>query len=209
MSIPGAEVIEVHRSIGHIHNSSQKDEGRHIVLRNVPEEIFTRLGSDLLLPIRHHLTLNHTDRGRCDLIDWIYKDPTRPDYTRIFLHYECTLKKYEKKFFTNTRLSENGSLIISNVTPENDGIYIVIVYNSTGERIQRDYYIVHVEGQVWSRIRHFLSPIAVFVFYTVLLIFIVNDLRKMKNEKNRSERKTRRRDQMEMEMEPTYYNDRN
>ncbi|XP_077335657.1 uncharacterized protein LOC143981569 [Lithobates pipiens] len=64
-------------------------------------------------------------------------------------------------------------------------------------------------GEVWPGIRHLLSPIAVFVLYTVLLIFIVNDLRKMKDEKNRSERKTRRRDQMEMEMEPTYYNDRN
>ncbi|PIO13537.1 hypothetical protein AB205_0071240, partial [Aquarana catesbeiana] len=68
-------------------------------------------------------------------------------------------------------------------------------------------------GEVLSGMRsgqsHLLSPIAVFVFYTVLLIFIVNDLRKMKNEKNQRERRTRRRDQMEMEMEPTYYDDRN
>ncbi|XP_073470728.1 uncharacterized protein [Aquarana catesbeiana] len=61
---------------------------------------------------------------------------------------------------------------------------------------------------LWSDWSRLLSPIAVFVLYTVLLVFIVNDLRKMKNEKNRSERRMRRTDQMEMEMEPTYYNDR-
>ncbi|XP_077335490.1 uncharacterized protein LOC143981497 [Lithobates pipiens] len=260
---------------------------------NVQEEIFTRPGSDLLIPIRIHLTLNHPDTRRCDRIDWHYNDPTGHYYITIQEHGGCRLRKSHHVPSPNTRLSENGSLIISNVTPENDGRYSVDIYNSTGHRIQTDDYIVHVEvpvsvpllhvsclrngsaeiscrveegtkpnihlsvigesqerysastnnitaivespgpwnitctvenevsrseesragvtcpGEVWPGIRHLLSPIAVFVLYTVLLIFIVNDLRKMKDEKNRSERKTRRRDQMEMEMEPTYYNDRN
>ncbi|XP_077335629.1 uncharacterized protein LOC143981558 isoform X2 [Lithobates pipiens] len=259
---------------------------------NVPE-IFTRPGSDLLIPIRHHVTLNHPDTGRCDRIDWHYKYPTGHYYITIQEHWGCRLRKSDNIPSPNTRLSENGSLIISNVTPENDGRYRVIIYSSAGHHTQIDYYTVHVEvpvsvpllhvscprngsaeiscrveegtkpnirlsvigesqkrhststnnitaivgspgpwnitctvengvsrseesragvtcpGEVWPGIRHLLSPIAVFVLYTVLLIFIVNDLRKMKDEKNRSERKTRRRDQMEMEMEPTYYNDRN
>ncbi|PIO27772.1 hypothetical protein AB205_0107860 [Aquarana catesbeiana] len=57
-------------------------------------------------------------------------------------------------------------------------------------------------GTRWG---HFLSSGAVFILYTGLLIFMVNDLRKMKNEKNRRERGTMRRDHMEME--PTYYDD--
>ncbi|XP_077335633.1 uncharacterized protein LOC143981560 isoform X2 [Lithobates pipiens] len=345
------------------------------------QEIFTRTGSDLLIPIRHHLTLNHTDRRRCDRIDWQYQDPTRHYYIKIQEHEGCRLTKSDNIPSPNTRLSENGSLIISNVTPRNDGKYRVDIYNSAVDYILTDDYTIHVEvpvsvpllhvtcprngtaeiscrveegtkpnirlsviggsqerystspnhitaivrspgpwnitctvenevsrseesragvtcpvpvsdpvldvrclhndsaeiscwvengtdpsiyltvsgglevynvtssertvrvtvppvspphswnircsakniirerstnqtqdacpGEVWPGIRHLLSPIAVFVLYTVLLIFIVNDLRKMKDEKNRSERKTRRRDQMEMEMEPTYYNDRN
>ncbi|XP_073474210.1 uncharacterized protein [Aquarana catesbeiana] len=119
---------------------------------NVPEEIFTRPGSDLLFPIRRHLTLNHPDTERCDEIYWRYKDPTRDYYTRIFIHRRCTLI-YENKLFSNTRLSENGSLIISNVTPENDGRYIVYIY-SGGRHIQRDDYTVHVEVPVSVPLLH-------------------------------------------------------
>ncbi|XP_073470718.1 T-cell surface antigen CD2-like [Aquarana catesbeiana] len=118
------------------------------------EEIFTRPGSDLLLPIRRHLTLNHPDTRRCDEIEWIYEDPTSDYYTTIFIHKGCRLRKYEDVLFSNTRLSENGSLIISNVTPENDGIYSVILYNSTGDRIQTDDYTVHVEVPVSVPLLH-------------------------------------------------------
>ncbi|XP_040190063.1 uncharacterized protein LOC120921619 isoform X3 [Rana temporaria] len=340
---------------------------------SVQEEIFTRPGSDLLLPIRRHLTLTHPDTKRCDGIVWRFTDPTEYYGTTIFIHRGCTLRKYENALFPNMKISENGSLIISNVTPENDRIYRVDIYNSTGDIIQKDYYSVHVEvplsditvtssclpdgsavaecsvkgsdpryswsldgrsvsshsrvtlpppvsgtlrcdvtnqinhlsrsinifcpvpvsdpvldvkclqngsaeiscsvekgndpsiyltvigelevydvtgsertvrvtvppvsppdswniscsakndiserstnqtqdacpGKIRSLLGHLLSPIAVFVLYTALLIFMVNDLRKMKNEKNLSERRMRRRDQVEMEMEPTYYNDRN
>ncbi|XP_077326729.1 uncharacterized protein LOC143961338 [Lithobates pipiens] len=115
---------------------------------NVQEEIFTRPGSDLLIPIRIHLTLNHTDTRRCDGIEWRYKPPTRDESSRIFQHRGCTLRKPENTTLPNIRLSENGSLIISNVTPENDGMYSVEIHNSTGHRIQTDYYTVHVEVPV-------------------------------------------------------------
>ncbi|XP_073473655.1 uncharacterized protein [Aquarana catesbeiana] len=141
----GIYIVIIYNSAGH---PIQRDYYTVHVEGNVPEEIFTRPGSDLLLPIRRHLTLNHTDTRRCDRIDWYYKDLTRDYYTGIFIHRGCTLSKYENKLFSNTRLSENGSLIISNVTLENDGRYRVIIYNSAGHYIQRDYYTVHVEGNV-------------------------------------------------------------
>ncbi|XP_073473677.1 uncharacterized protein [Aquarana catesbeiana] len=122
-------------------------------LPSVQEEIFTRPGSDLLLPIRRHLILNHTDRERCDRIEWYYKDPTRNYSTRIFIHRGCTLEKSKNKLFSNIRISENGSLIISNVTLENDGIYSVEIY-SRGDRIQRDNYFIHVEVPVSVPILH-------------------------------------------------------
>ncbi|XP_077335656.1 uncharacterized protein LOC143981567 [Lithobates pipiens] len=106
--------------------------------------MFTQLGSDLLLPVRHRLTLNHRDTWRCDEIDWYYKDPTGHDYTIIQKHEGCRLRKSDNVPSPNTRLSENGSLIISNVTPENDGIYRVDIYISAGGHIQTDY-TVHVE----------------------------------------------------------------
>ncbi|XP_077335610.1 hemicentin-1-like isoform X2 [Lithobates pipiens] len=110
----------------------------------VPEEIFTRPGSDLLIPIRIHLTLNPTDRGRCDWIMWTYE--TLPGvWKQIVQHWNCDPSDFG--FFPNTRISENGSLIISNVTPENDGRYRVHIENSTGPLIQRDDYTVHVEGK--------------------------------------------------------------
>ncbi|KAM5125993.1 uncharacterized protein ACMZJ9_021840 [Mantella aurantiaca] len=118
---------------------------------NVPgvqEEIFTRPGSDLLLPIRRHLTLNHTDRYKCDGIEWKFIDPPRHDGTRIFKHSACKLPNKENHLFPNISLSENGSLIISNVTRENDGIYSVDISNSGGDLIQRDNYTVHVEVPV-------------------------------------------------------------
>ncbi|XP_077335509.1 uncharacterized protein LOC143981515 [Lithobates pipiens] len=115
---------------------------------NVPEEIFTRPGSDLLLPIRRHLTLNHTDTWGCDQIYWYYKDPTGHDYTIILQHWGCRLSKSDNELSPNIRLSENGSLIIANVTPKNDGKYIVVIHNSTGQYIQRDYYTIHVEVPV-------------------------------------------------------------
>ncbi|XP_077335687.1 uncharacterized protein LOC143981587 [Lithobates pipiens] len=114
---------------------------------NVPEEIFTRPGSDLLLPVRIHLTLNHTDRWRCDEIEWKYEGPTKHLGPRIFIHRGCTPRKPER-LLSNIRISENGSLIISNVTPENDGIYSVVIHNSAGHLIQTDNYTVHVEVPV-------------------------------------------------------------
>ncbi|XP_073473683.1 uncharacterized protein [Aquarana catesbeiana] len=119
---------------------------------NVPEEIFTWPGSDLLIPIRRHLTLNHPDTRRCDRIQWKYEDPTRNNSSRILIHRNCRLK-IEEKFSPNMRISENGSLIISNVTLENDGIYRVEIYNSTGDHIQEDYY-VHVEVPVSVPLLH-------------------------------------------------------
>ncbi|XP_077335659.1 T-cell surface antigen CD2-like isoform X2 [Lithobates pipiens] len=116
--------------------------------RGKDQEIFTRPGSDLLIPIRIHLTLNPTDTGRCDQIDWYYKDPTGHYYIIIQQHERCRLWKSDNVPSPNTRLSENGSLIISNVSPENDGKYRVDIYNSTGDLIQRDYYTVHVEVPV-------------------------------------------------------------
>ncbi|XP_073473700.1 uncharacterized protein [Aquarana catesbeiana] len=124
----------------------------------IQEEIFTRPGSDLLLPIRRHLTLNHPDRGRCDRIQWSYEVPTRRSGTIILTHRECTLRKFENKLFSNMRISENGSLIISNVTLENDGRYGVIIHNSTGHHIQSDYYIVHVEVPVSVPLLHVSCP---------------------------------------------------
>lgn len=59
---------------------------------------------------------------------------------------------------------------------------------------------------MWSGWGHVLSHGVICVLNTALLIYIVTDLRKMKNEKKRSVRKTRRRDQTKMKMEPTYYN---
>ncbi|XP_073474213.1 uncharacterized protein [Aquarana catesbeiana] len=125
---------------------------------NVWEEIFTRPGSDLLIPIRCHLTLNHPDTERCDQIYWRYKDPIGHIDTIIFIHRECRLSKYEKKLSPNTRISEDGSLIISNVTPENDGIYYVFIYNSAGHHIQRDDYVVHVEVPVSVPLLHVSCP---------------------------------------------------
>ncbi|XP_077324236.1 uncharacterized protein LOC143981519 isoform X2 [Lithobates pipiens] len=108
----------------------------------VQEEIFTRPGSDLLIPIRIHLTLNRTDTGRCDRIIWTYeKSPV--DWNTIARHKNCDPS--DRRYFPNTRISENGSLIISNVTPENDGRYRVYIENSTEHRIQRDDYFIHVE----------------------------------------------------------------
>ncbi|XP_077330527.1 uncharacterized protein LOC143973416 [Lithobates pipiens] len=109
------------------------------------QEIFTRPGSDLLIPIRIHLTLNHTDTGRCDRIYWYY-EKSHGDWEGIAEHRNCNPS--DVRYFPNTRISENGSLIISNVTPENDGIYHVYIENSTGHHIQRDDYTVHVEGKV-------------------------------------------------------------
>ncbi|XP_077324233.1 pregnancy-specific beta-1-glycoprotein 4-like isoform X2 [Lithobates pipiens] len=107
---------------------------------NVQEEIFTRPGSDLLIPIRIHLTLNHT--GRCDQIIWTYEE-SPGDWNTIAQHRNCDPS--DLRYFPNTRISENGSLIISNVTPENDGRYRVYIENSTGPLIQRDDYFIHVE----------------------------------------------------------------
>ncbi|XP_077335491.1 uncharacterized protein LOC143981498 [Lithobates pipiens] len=122
-------------------------------MRKEPE-IFTRPGSDLLIPIRIHLTLNHTDTERCDQIYWDYNDPTGHYYITIQQHWGCTLRKSDNVPSPNTRLSENGSLIISNVTPENDGIYSVDIWNSAGDLIQRDYYTVHVEVPVSVPLLH-------------------------------------------------------
>ncbi|XP_077340622.1 uncharacterized protein LOC143984205 [Lithobates pipiens] len=172
---------------------------------DVQEEIFTQPGSDLLLPIRRNLTLNHT-KMRCDQFTWNYKKSPGHWEGGIAEHTYCVLSEF--KYFTNTRISENGSLIISNVTLENNGTYSLNIYNSRRDHIQTADYTVHVEGGsrsgMWSGWGHFLSSGAVFVLYTALFIFIVNDLRKMRNEKNRSERRMRRRDQMEVEMEPTF-----
>ncbi|XP_040190062.1 uncharacterized protein LOC120921619 isoform X2 [Rana temporaria] len=121
---------------------------------SVQEEIFTRPGSDLLLPIRRHLTLTHPDTKRCDGIVWRFTDPTEYYGTTIFIHRGCTLRKYENALFPNMKISENGSLIISNVTPENDRIYRVDIYNSTGDIIQKDYYSVHVEVPVSVPLLH-------------------------------------------------------
>ncbi|XP_077330528.1 uncharacterized protein LOC143973417 [Lithobates pipiens] len=109
------------------------------------QEIFTRPGSDLLIPITRHLTLNHPDTGRCDRITWYYEESPGV-WKRIAQHWYCDPSDF--RYFPNTRISENGSLIISNVTPENDGIYRVYIYNSTGHLIQRDDYFIHVEGKV-------------------------------------------------------------
>ncbi|XP_077335628.1 uncharacterized protein LOC143981558 isoform X1 [Lithobates pipiens] len=124
---------------------------------NVPE-IFTRPGSDLLIPIRHHVTLNHPDTGRCDRIDWHYKYPTGHYYITIQEHWGCRLRKSDNIPSPNTRLSENGSLIISNVTPENDGRYRVIIYSSAGHHTQIDYYTVHVEVPVSVPLLHVSCP---------------------------------------------------
>ncbi|XP_077324234.1 hemicentin-1-like [Lithobates pipiens] len=140
----GMYIVEIHNSTGH---RIQTDYYTVHVEGNVQEEIFTRPGSDLLIPIRIHPTLNHTDRGKCDQIEWKYKPPTRNE-SRIFLHRGCTLRKSENTILPNIKISENGSLIISNVTPENDGMYIVEIHNSAGHHIQRDYYTVHVEVPV-------------------------------------------------------------
>ncbi|XP_077335484.1 uncharacterized protein LOC143981489 [Lithobates pipiens] len=295
----GIYMVYIYNSAGHF---IQRDY-YFIHVEGKVQEIFTRPGSDLLIPIRNHLTLNRTDTRRCDRIIWYY-EKFPGVWKRISQHTNCNPS--DLRYFPNTRISENGSLIISNVTPENDGIYHVYIKNSTRHLIQRDDYFIHVEVPVsvpllhvsclrngsaeiscrveegtkpnislsviggsqerystsannitaivgspgpWNitctvendfsqseesragvtcpgeersgdghraEIRscwgHFLSSGAVFVLYTGLLIFMVNDLRKMKNEKNeksRSERRTRRRDPMEveMEMEPTYYNE--
>ncbi|XP_073473704.1 uncharacterized protein [Aquarana catesbeiana] len=113
---------------------------------NVPEEIFTRPGSDLLLPNRLHLTLNHTNTSMCDQIEWKYKDLTKNVSSRILIHRRCTLRKNESQF-SNMRISENGSLNISDVTLENDGIYSAIIHRGAN-RIQEDEYTVHVEVPV-------------------------------------------------------------
>ncbi|XP_073473699.1 uncharacterized protein [Aquarana catesbeiana] len=147
----GRYSVIIYNSTGH---HIQTDDYTVHVEGNVREEIFTRPGSDLLLPIRRHLTLNNTDTRRCDRIEWNYIGPTRYIVPIIFLHWQCRLKKYENKLFSNIRLSENGSLIISNVTLENDGIYIVYLYNSTGGLIQTDYYTVHVEVPVSVPLLH-------------------------------------------------------
>ncbi|XP_077324231.1 uncharacterized protein LOC143959454 [Lithobates pipiens] len=196
--------VYIENSTGH---RIQRDD-YFIHVEGKVQEIFTRPGSDLLIPIRIHLTLNPTDTGRCDRIYWYY-EKFPGDWEEIAYHWDCDPS--DVRYFPNTRISENGSLIISNVTPENDGRYRVYIENSTGRLIQRDDYFIHVE-EIRSCWGHFLSSGAVFVLYTGLLIFMVNDLRKMKNEKNeksRSERRMRRRDPMEveMEMEPTYYNE--
>ncbi|XP_077335517.1 pregnancy-specific beta-1-glycoprotein 2-like isoform X2 [Lithobates pipiens] len=106
------------------------------------QEIFTRPGSDLLIPIRIHLTLNPTDSWRCDRIYWYYEE-FPGDWEEIAVHWNCYLSDF--RYFPNTRISENGSLIISNVTPENDGRYRVYIQNSTGHLMQRDDYFIHVE----------------------------------------------------------------
>ncbi|KAM5125046.1 cell adhesion molecule CEACAM3-like [Mantella aurantiaca] len=115
-------------------------------VRSVLEEIFTRPGSDLLLPIRQHLTLNHTERRNCDKFYWFYMESSGQPIIPIAIHYDCDLMG--TKHYLNTKISDNGNLIISNVTPKNDGIYIVNTHNTTGKSIQIDYYIVHVEGNV-------------------------------------------------------------
>ncbi|XP_040190100.1 uncharacterized protein LOC120921651 [Rana temporaria] len=115
---------------------------------SVQEEIFTRPGSDLLLPIRLNLTLNRTDTKRCDQIEWKYKD------TRIFNLKGCTSGKNNNTTFPNMRISENGSLIISNVTLENDGRYSVTIHNSAGGLIQTDNYTVRVEVPVSVPLLH-------------------------------------------------------
>ncbi|XP_072254595.1 T-cell surface antigen CD2 isoform X4 [Pyxicephalus adspersus] len=112
------------------------------------EEIFTRPGSDFLLPIRHNLTLIHTDRRRCDEIQWKYRKSSTHNAILILRHRNCTPIVYNDRISPNVRISENGSLIIHNVTPENDGMYGVIIHNSNGDVIQRDHYIIHVEVPV-------------------------------------------------------------
>ncbi|XP_077335512.1 cell adhesion molecule CEACAM1-like isoform X1 [Lithobates pipiens] len=123
----------------------QRDDYTIHVEGNVPEEIFTRPGSDLLIPIRIRLTLNlpDRDRWRCDQIIWYY-EKSPGDWEKIAQHRNCDPS--DLRYFLNTRISENGSLIISNVTPENDGIYRVYIQNSTRPLIQRDDYFIHVEA---------------------------------------------------------------
>ncbi|XP_077335513.1 cell adhesion molecule CEACAM5-like isoform X2 [Lithobates pipiens] len=125
----------------------QRDDYTIHVEGNVPEEIFTRPGSDLLIPIRIRLTLNlpDRDRWRCDQIIWYY-EKSPGDWEKIAQHRNCDPS--DLRYFLNTRISENGSLIISNVTPENDGIYRVYIQNSTRPLIQRDDYFIHVEVPV-------------------------------------------------------------
>ncbi|XP_077340617.1 cell adhesion molecule CEACAM1-like [Lithobates pipiens] len=106
------------------------------------QEIFTRLGSDLLIPIKRHLTLNPTDTWECDEIYWYY-EKSPGDWKKIAVHMNCDPS--DLRYFPNTRISDNGSLIISNVTPENDGRYRVYIENYTGRLIQRDDYFIHVE----------------------------------------------------------------
>ncbi|XP_018430176.1 PREDICTED: uncharacterized protein LOC108802822, partial [Nanorana parkeri] len=88
------------------------------------------------------------------------------------------------------------------VSPPDSWNISCLVKNNIGERSTNE--IREPCPGIPSRWGHLLSHGAVCVLYTVLLICMVNDLRKM----NGSERR-RRRDRTEMEMEPTYYNERN
>ncbi|XP_072254592.1 T-cell surface antigen CD2 isoform X1 [Pyxicephalus adspersus] len=137
--------VRLHNSTGDV---IQRDDYIIHVAGKTWEEIFTRPGSDLLLPIRRNLTLIHTDRRRCDGIEWKYRKSSTHNAILILRHRDCTPIVYNERISPNVRISENGSLTIHNVTPENDGIYSMNIHNSTGHVIQRDHYIIHVEVPV-------------------------------------------------------------
>ncbi|XP_040190076.1 T-cell surface antigen CD2 [Rana temporaria] len=120
-------------------------------------------------------------------------------------------------------LTVSGQLMVYNVTSSERTVRVTVptvsppdswnircsAKNSISERSTNQTHDACPEDSrsgMWSGWGHLLSHGVMCVLNTALLIYIVTGLRKMKNEKNQSKRKTRRRDQTEMEMEPTYYN---
>ncbi|XP_068127113.1 uncharacterized protein [Hyperolius riggenbachi] len=115
-------------------------------------EIVTKPGSEVTLPITVPVTLTHTEPGRCDQIEWKYREKERHNYTQIARHKACAQNIFEFSIFTNVTvtLSENGSLIIHNVTEKYQGNYSVDILNSTNnfKRTHNYYYNLHVEVPV-------------------------------------------------------------
>ncbi|XP_044142886.1 Fc receptor-like protein 5 isoform X2 [Bufo gargarizans] len=108
------------------------------------EDIFTRSGSDVLLPLRYNLS---TEKDKCDVFiwEWSYNGSSSSPISRSV---RCKMRRYNITKFTNDNTSKDGHLTLTAVTKNNSGIYTVTVRNVGGNLILQENYNLQVQEPV-------------------------------------------------------------
>ncbi|KAM4047164.1 uncharacterized protein ACNLHF_010474 [Anomaloglossus baeobatrachus] len=157
-------------------------------------DLYTRPGSDVLLPTRYNLTTGD-DPEKCDEFIWIYTG--LPESALIARSKRCEMT--ESRGFqriSNYNISRDGHLTLIKITRNNHGNYTIGVYNSRGQRTFSHNYALYVQGVSaddedsrrrntlsggflpWSP--HVFTHGAVCVLFSLLLLGLLTDLWKIK-----------------------------